>query len=111
MALTDGRLCWTYLCTSVIECTRLRISCTDSTCLNPLITDGTPGSPFSPYDTCVCASSIDSPCLCTSSIDAICLYTSSFIDTCIFFIDNISLGTPGTDGQLYPSSLQLQALE
>jgi hypothetical protein len=85
VGLTDDRLCWTYLCTSFIECTRLRISGTDSTCLSSFVTDGARRSTFSPYDTCLNTSSTNATCLSksTSSIDATCLFTSSVDATCL----------------------------
>jgi hypothetical protein len=105
--LADDRLCWTYFYTSIIECPRLCSSSTNGTCRSPFITDGTRRSPLSPYGTCLCTSSIDTTCLSTSSIDATCQCISSLNRLCSSIIDGISLGTSGTDSQLYPSSLQL----
>jgi hypothetical protein len=130
VGLTDGRLCWTYLCTPVIECPWLCASSTNGSCHSPFITDVTRFSPSSIEYICLCTTIIGSSRLCTSSTDATCLFTSRVDSPCLFtstddtrlstsgldvgcpylcgfVIDGISLGTSGADGQLSQSNLQL----
>jgi hypothetical protein len=97
VGLSDGRLCWTYICTSIIECTCLRI--------------------FGPDSTRLCGSDIHSAFQCsfiindipahTSSIDASCLSTSNLNGIGADNINGIILGTPGTDCELSQPNLQL----
>jgi hypothetical protein len=128
--LTDGRFCWTYFYTSIIECRWLCPSSTNGSCRSRFITDGTRFSPSSIEYTCLCPCIIGGSRLCTSSTDATCLFTShvdspcqfsstdgtylsisrldgSYPYQCDFVIDGISLGTSGADGQLSQPNLQL----
>jgi hypothetical protein len=97
VVLTDGRLCWTYICTSIIECTCLHISGTDSTCFCGCSIDSAFQCGFNTHDILIH----------TSNNDAICLSTSDLNGTFADNIDGIFLGTSGTDCELSQSNLQL----